>query len=305
MKYLTLDAHCDTIQKICDARKELKENDLHIDLKRLQNLNHIQVFAAFIDKENDVLSPFQRANQLIDRFFEETGKNCDIIEHTINTAQAKECVSNGKTAAFLSIEGGEALEGSLDNLDYFYNRGVRLLTLTWNYDNELCTNEGLTTFGKEVVKRMNKLGMLVDVSHIPENGFRDVARICDAPFCASHSNAFSLKEHKRNLNDEQIKAIIKAGGCIGINLYTEFLTDGVCKAEDVFKHIDHILNLGGENAIGLGADFDGMDSLPEGIHGIESIPYLAKLMEKHNYPSNIIEKIMSTNFLSLFNKVFL
>ncbi len=305
MNYITLDAHCDTIQKICDNNKCLRENDLHIDLKRLGNMKHIQVFAAFIDKEKDPVSPFKRANQLIDCYFDEIRKNSDSIEHTINTTQAKECVSKGKTAAFLSIEGGEALEGDINNLEYFYERGVRVLTLAWNYDNELCTKNGLTSFGKEVVNRMNQLGMLIDVSHIPEKGFWDVAGISQMPICASHSNAFSVKAHKRNLTDEQIKTIIKAEGCIGINLYTEFLKDGVCKTEDVFKHIDHILALGGENAIGLGADFDGMDSLPEGIHGIESIPYLAELMEKHNYQSNTIEKIMSSNFLALFDKVFL
>lgn len=304
MKYLTLDAHCDTIQKICDGNKCLKKNDLHIDLKRLNNLKHIQVFAAFIDKQNDYISPFKRANQLIDCYFEEIGKNDDVIAHTVNTAQAKECILNGKTAAFLSIEGGEALEGNIDNLDYFRKRGVRILTLTWNYDNELCTQAGLTGFGKEVVKKMNELGMLIDVSHLPEKGFWDVAEVSSAPFCASHSNAFYVKNHKRNLTDEQIKKIIEKEGCIGINLYTEFLSDGICTTEDVFKHIDHILELGGENALGLGCDFDGMDSLPDGISGIENILYLIELMEKNHYPSKIIDKIMSTNFLTLFNKVF-
>jgi len=302
--YPTFDAHCDTIQKICDFDKCLNKNDLHIDLNRLSNLKHIQVFAAFIDKENDFLSPFQRANQLIDRYFDEIGKNNESIEHTVNTTQAKKCISKGKTAALLSIEGGEALEGNIDNLEYFYNRGVRILTLTWNYDNELCTSEGLTDFGKEVVRKMNTLGMLVDVSHIPEKGFWDVVKSTEIPFCASHSNSFSVKNHKRNLTDNQINEIIRRKGCIGINLYTEFLKDGICTVEDVFKHIDHILELGGENALGLGCDFDGMDSLPQGITGIESFVYLAELMEKHNYPLDIIKKIMSTNFLTLFDKVF-
>lgn len=306
------DAHCDTVQKICDFGGNIIENSYHIDLNRLDLYEgYIQIFAAFIDKENDELPPFKRCNQLIDRYFCEIGASKDKALHCVNTNDIKSALKENRIAALLSIEGGEALEGKIENLNYFYDRGVRAMTLTWNYSNEICDGigesrgKGLTAFGKNVVSKMNDLGMLIDVSHISEQGFWDVVEITKGPIAATHSNAKKLCSNPRNLSDEQICAIIKNGGCIGINLYSEFLSENRCGIKDVISHIEHILALGGENNTGLGCDFDGMSHLPEEISGVQDLYKLFDEMQKCGYEDSLIKKITSGNFLSLCEKILL
>lgn len=313
MSFTIFDAHCDTMQKITDFGGNLKENEYHLDLNRIFGLGcgYVQVFAAFIDRKQDALPPFLRGRQIIDRYFEEINKNNDLILHCTNAEQIKEALNRGKTAALLSVEGGEAIEGSIERLNTFYDFGVRAMTLCWNYSNEICDGiceergAGLSPFGKSVVLEMNRLGMLIDVSHISERGFWDVMETSKFPIAATHSNAKSIKPHKRNLDDEQIKAIIKCGGCIGVNLYSDFICDGECSINNLLKHIEHILSLGGENAVGLGSDFDGMDSLPHEITGIQNIYRIFEEMQKIGYSDTLINKISSGNFLRLIEKVLI
>ena len=298
MKYGIFDAHCDTISKIYETNQGLSENNCHIDFKRMSEYEkYTQVFAAFVDRKSILESPKVYDEKLITKYKEETEK-CGIIN-----IQRKTDIGKHKYSSILAIEGGEALEGELENLGYFYNLGVRILHLTWNYDNELCggigdaSGKGLTDFGKAVIRKMNEIGMLVDVSHISDKGFWDVAEFCKKPFIASHSNVKTLCAHKRNLTDEQIREIIRLNGVIGINFYPVFLSDeGKCEADKVFEHIEYILNLGGENNIGIGSDFDGIDSLPNGITGIENMENLVEAMERRGYKEEVIEKILCGNF---------
>jgi len=307
--YTFFDAHCDTIQKLCDTGQDLFENNCHLSLKDMEKNRHIQIFAAFIDKKTDMRLPFERANQLIDYYYLQLEKYSEHILHCNTLEEIQSAVNDKKTAALLSIEGGEALNGRIENLDYFYKRGVRLITLTWNYENELCGSigegrgSGLTEFGKDVVKEMNRTGMVIDVSHISLKGFWDVLETTKKPIVASHSNVFELKSHKRNLNREQIEAIIKNNGCIGINFYNEFLSNGKCKISDIIKHIEYILSLGGENNIGLGSDFDGMDLLPERITGVADIEKLPEELLKMGYSEKLVKKIIYENFLRVLNYV--
>ncbi len=306
------DAHCDTVQRICDFGGNIVDNLYHIDLNRLDLYDgYIQIFAAFIDKENDNLPPFKRCNQLIDRYFYEIDKAQDRVCHCLNSEDISMALNKCRLAALLSIEGGEALEGKIENLNYFYERGVRAMTLTWNYSNEISggigekQGAGLTDFGRSVVSKMNELGMLIDVSHISEKGFWDVIDATECPIAATHSNAKKLCSHPRNLSDEQICAIIKNGGCIGVNLYSEFIGGDRCSIKDVLAHIEHILALGGENNIGFGCDFDGMSSLPEGVEGVQDIYKLFDEMQKCGYTDLLIKKIASGNFLSLCKKILI
>ncbi len=313
MSFAVFDAHCDTMQKITDFGGSLRENNYHLDLKRIHNLkgNYIQIFAAFVNKKQDALPPFLRAGQIINRYFEEIERNSGLIEHCINLKQIEETMNMGKTASLLSIEGGEAIEGSLEKLNEFYNAGVRIMTLCWNYSNESCDGideergAGLTGFGKSVVSEMNRLGMLIDVSHISERGFWDVVETSKSPVAATHSNAKAITHHRRNLDDEQIKAIIKCGGCIGVNFYSDFISDGKCSIKDLLNHIEHVLALGGEDALGLGSDFDGMDSLPCEIMGVEDIYKVFEEMQRIGYSDFLINKISSGNFLKLMQKILL
>ncbi len=306
------DAHCDTVQKLCDFGGNIVDNNYQIDLSRLMLYDgYIQIFAAFIDKESDALPPFERCNQLIDRYIYEIARAYNKIAHCLDSEDIESALNKGKIASLLSIEGGEALNNNIYNLHYFYGRGVRAMTLTWNYTNDISggigdkKGGGLTDFGKSVVSEMNKLGMLIDVSHISEKGFWDVIETTEKPIAATHSNAKKLCPHPRNLTDEQICAIIKNGGCIGINLYAEFVGGGKCSIKDVINHIEHILALGGENNIGLGCDFDGMSSLPDGIQGVQDIYKLFDEMQRVGYADLMIKKIAADNFLNLCKKILI
>jgi membrane dipeptidase len=163
-------------------------------------------------------------------------------------------------AAFISIEGAELFGCDLNRLDDFYARGVRALNLCWNHLNALCSEKGLTELGERFVTRCNELGIIIDVSHLRDEAFWDVIRLTTAPVMASHSNSRVICPHKRNLTDEQFKAIIKCRGVAGINMYAHFLGENP-DVNTVIRHIEHFLSLGGAENIALGCDFDGCDTL--------------------------------------------
>ncbi len=311
MQYDIFDAHCDTLTKLCDCGGSLEKNSYQVDLQRLLKRENgsIQVFAAFVDKKNDILTPKNRAINLINTYYNEIEKHKEKIHHCENSEDVFFALRNKKIAGILSLEGGEALEGNIDNLDFFYSRGVRGITLCWNYKNEIAegvmedTGSGLTEFGKAVIKKMNELGMIVDVSHISEKSFWDVLEESKGSVAVTHSNSKAIHNHKRNLSDEQIEAIIKCRGCIGINLYSEFLSDKVCGIKDVISHVEHIFSLGGENNVGFGSDFDGMDSLPKNIYGVENVYMIIDEMLRLGYSDEKIKKVASGNFLRLFKEV--
>lgn len=309
MTHTLFDAHCDTISVLCDTNQGLFKNNCHIDLEKMSKNQHIQVFASFVDAQNDILLPFSRANQIIDCYYEQIDKNSKLIRHCNSALDINKTLTQNKTAALLSIEGGEALEGKIENLVHFFDKGVRMMTLCWNYQNEICsgvdadTDNGLSDFGLEVIHLMNKKGMIIDVSHMSEKSFWDTLENTAKPIVASHSDVYSLKKHKRNLKDEQIKAIIQNNGCIGINLYTEFLGSENCIIDDVLRHIEYVLELGGENNIGIGSDFDGMNSLPDGISSIKDLEKIPQEMLKRGYGESLVKKITHTNFLRLINEV--
>ncbi|MBE7011570.1 MAG: membrane dipeptidase [Ruminococcaceae bacterium] len=298
MKFGIFDAHADTVSKIYETNQNLKENSCHTDFERMKQYpKYTQVFAAFVDRKAISESPKAYTEKLILKYKDEIHK-CGILG-----IESTEDLGKNTYSSILSIEGGEALGGEIQNIDYFYNLGVRILTLTWNYDNELCggigdySGKGLSEFGRNVVKRMNEIGMIVDVSHISEKGFWNVAKCSEKPFIASHSNVRKICSHSRNLTDEQIKEIIRQNGVIGVNFYPVFLSeDGRCGFEKIIEHIEYILNLGGENNVGIGSDFDGVDSLPDGITGVEDMSRLVDLMEKRGYKDKLISKILYENF---------
>ncbi|AEV68414.1 dipeptidase [Acetivibrio clariflavus] len=305
---IIFDAHCDTITKIMELNSNLYSNNCHIDILRLKKAgNCVQTFAAFIAPIYSPAYAMKRAMQIIDRFYSELEIYKDDIMLCCNYNDIETALSQGKIAAMLSIEGGEALQGDLGALRNFYRLGVRSVCLTWNYRNEIAdgvkdeeTGGGLTPFGRQLVAEMNRLGMLVDLSHISQRGFWDVMATTSKPVIVSHSNARKICSHPRNLYDDQILAVAKNGGVIGINFYPEFLNDeGKAFVKDIIKHIEHIVSLAGPDHIGIGADFDGIEKTPEDIKGIENISIVFEEMAKLNYSDEIIRKFASENFLRL------
>lgn len=308
-KYTVIDAHCDTASEILDRNEELLLNSRHLSLKKLDNYkSYIQFFAAWIDKNSK--NPFIRAVEILDKIKQEVRKNSDTIEEIMCFSDVKNVISSGKHGAVYSIEDARALCGSLAAVRAFYDLGVRAITLAWNDDNKVTDGiasvrgAGLTSFGKEVVREMNRLNMMVDVSHITEKGFWDVLEVSDSPIMASHSNAKSLCSHRRNLNDSQISAVIEQKGIICVNIYPDFLSDnGFATVDTVIAHIDHILSLGGENNIGLGSDFDGVDRLIKDFSGPDDYVKLFEKMSKTGYSDELIDKITHKNMLNFMERI--
>lgn len=309
---IVVDAHCDTITTIMEENEQLKENSCHIDLKRLKKYDgFVQFFAAFISPEYAKMGALRRATDIIDRFYNEIEINSNDIMLCCSYNDIFNAVQSKKVAAILSIEGGEALEGSISALRILYRLGVRAITLTWNYRNEIAdgvadaeTRGGLTPFGRDVVREMNKLGMLVDVSHLSEAGFWDVIQKTSEPIIASHSNAKKICGHRRNLTDEQLLALKKNGGVTGINLCPDFIcSEGKAKMKNVIEHIEYIAALTGEDTLGLGADYDGIDETPEKLEGVQCIEGLFNELLMLNYSEAFIKKLAGENFLRVIKKV--
>ena len=314
-KAIVFDGHCDTILEIISHKRTLgkRASTGHLDIPRMKEGGvDVQFFAVFIE---DIYKPdrsLKRTLQLIDCFYREIENNQDDISLVTNYNQIGEANRAGKIAAILSIEGGEALEGDLGVLRVLYRLGVRLLTLTWNQRNQIAdgigesrTGSGLTEFGLKVIDEMNRLGMLIDVSHLSETGFRDVIKRSKAPIVASHSNCYALCPHLRNLKDEQIKAIADKGGVIGVTFVPNFLTQEKRKTnvKDVVKHIDYLVEKAGIDCVGLGSDFDGTGGLPLGLEGVDKIPNITEDLLNRGYKEKDIKKILGENFLRVFKEV--
>lgn len=307
-----VDFHCDTLYRLVEKDTDFTKRGLegHVDLPRMiEGQVHLQVFAAFGVPKHMRKNAATMVLKMIDKMYEiieKTGKFKLILKGE-DIDKAKE---EGKIGALLFIEGGEALEGEIALLRMFYRLGVRALTLTWSLRNDLgdgvegVEEGGLTSLGEEVVREMNRLGMIVDVSHLNEKGFWDVIDISKKPIIASHSDCKALCPHKRNLTDEQIKAIAQKGGVIGINFAPQFLReDGKATIEDVLNHIDHICELVGEDYIGFGSDFDGISSTPEGLSDISYFPLILEGLKKRGYTQEQIDKISHKNFENLIKKI--
>lgn len=306
-KFYVIDAHCDTISKLVDENASLENHDgVHVSLQGLkEGCVGIQFFAAWIGPRDKYGPHLHRGLRLIKEYNSMLKAYPDVFYPVHGITER----NTGKIGALLAVEGGEVLEGSLSNLHLLYSMGVRLMTLTWNFNNEIAgaamdnNAEGLTTFGTEVVKEMNKLGMIIDVSHLSEEAFWDVIELSSQPVIASHSNAKSLCNHPRNLNDRQIEAIVSKGGVIGINFYPPFLSLQEASIASIIEHIDYIAGLAGAEGIGFGSDFDGVEYLPHGIEGPQSFPDIIEELLRLNYSEETVQKICHGNFSRVMNKI--
>lgn len=278
MDYSVFDAHCDTLCYLLDNGGSIEKNTYHIDSQRMSAYkNYTQVFACFIAPEYRPCAN-ERCMKLIDTYY------------------------RNKINGILSIEGGECIR-SLADLRNYHRLGVRIAALTWNHTNHIASgadeedkSKGLTEFGRAVVEEMDKLGMLIDVSHLNDRSFYDIAAISDN-IIATHSSARSICPHRRNLTDEMFGIIKSKGGCVGVNFYPPFLCeDGRAGIDDIVKHIEHFMSLGGEDNIGIGADFDGVDYLPEGMSGCEDMYKVFDRLLQLNYTDGQVEKISHKNF---------
>ncbi|MBE7067211.1 MAG: membrane dipeptidase [Ruminococcaceae bacterium] len=312
--YKIFDAHCDTLTTLRDS-EFIRDTDRHFNLKQAEEYaGYTQVMALWTDigalkKQDSVDWKVERYVEIFNKIAAEN-PSFGIIKTSSDVMD-----SRYTHKLMLAIEGGEAIGTDVSGVSRLYDMGVRAIALTWNTPylisdtncRQIPGNErgGLTEFGFKVVKEMDSLGMVVDVSHISEKGFYDVADTTVNPFIASHSNAKALSPHPRNLTDQQFEVLIEKGGVTGINLYSAFLTDDGSRAtiDTIIAHIEHFAALGGIDNIGIGTDFDGIDLPPEGISGARDLYRILNRLGKMNYTQEQIDKISHKNMERVFTEV--
>ena len=299
MKYF--DLHCDTIGECSNNNFPLRENNLHIDLQRAKEIEeYTQVFAIWIPDELRGNHAVKYFDKTADYFYNEIARNRDLISLYKENKETP-------IKAILSVEGGSACGGTLEGLYHLYERGVSLITLTWNAVNEIgggaFSDGGLTPFGKEFIKEAEKLGIVLDVSHLNRKSFFEFAEIAQKPFVASHSNADIVNNEygkKRNLSKEQIQIIRERKGLIGLNFCCDFIEDE--KASDidsVCRQIDYFKKFECDDIIAFGFDFDGC-TVNENFNGIEKIPLLYSELKKRGYEESFLHKMFYENANKFF-----
>ena len=300
-----IDLHCDTLYRAMTEKLHIDSEKMDLQINLSNPNKTLQCFAIWLpdDYTEDMAEEtfFNSANLIINEC-----KRCNIplIRKEDNIS---DCFNSNKYTACFTVENGSALNGKIENVKRFSDLGVKIMTLTWNEKNKIGDGinvenpKGITDFGKQVVSEMEKNNIIIDISHASKKLFYDVAEMIHRPFIATHSNSYSITQHKRNLKDEQFKIIVDSGGIVGINFYKAFLNNNPNNASklDILKHVEHFLSLGGENNISIGSDFDGCE-LPFDIKGGSSMGEIYEMFLMHNYNESIIRKIFYENALNFF-----
>jgi len=357
-KSVLVDTHNDALTA-CIEKKVSLDQDLtginHSDLKRFKEggLDY-QLFSVWCD--GNKANPYAWAMREMDTLDAVAARNPDKIVVAKNWKAIQKALKENKIVAQFGVEGGHMIEDNIDRLDTFYKRGVRYMTLTWNNsptwasshmdekDPNYTGPKGLTPFGKEIIQRMNKLGIIVDISHVGEATFWDAIKTTTKPVIASHSNAYSICPVTRNLKDDQILAVGKNGGVIHLNFYSAFVDSNYNKKDAIFrtnhktemdsllnagmqkeyaqgmladkyaleseankpdievlmKHFDHIVKLIGIDHVGIGSDFDGIESAPKQLRTVLDYPKFTQALIARGYSDKDITKVLGGNFLRVY-----
>lgn len=307
------DMHCDTMSYLYySAKPALRDSDGHVSAQLLKKGGYcLQNFAVFIEHSK---KPYHKAcNEMIDRFELELLKNADLLAPVHTYADIERNEKDGKISAVLTIEDSAVLEGDLSRLKRLYDRGVRMMSVTWNYRNELGSpafnageggdtiNEGLTGTGVEAIREMERLGIVPDVSHLSDAGFWDVYRHTNRPFAASHSNARALCGHPRNLSDDMLRTLADRGGVVGVNFHAPFLGVNRTTLSAIIMHMKHMINTAGINSVSLGSDFDGIPDAGE-VMNAGNMQLLINAMEEAGLHESEIEKIAYKNLFAFYRE---
>ena len=314
MKLPVFDLHCDTALALCeraDVYTSLRTNTCHVDLTRAGELGgYAQCFAMFTTPDFDqwfgkpVTEVF---DAMLSNLKKELERNSDIIAKAGSAAEIEANRAEGKMSAILTLEGPAGIGFDAGRLEELYNRGFRISTLGWNEKNILTgshkTGGGLTDAGKEYVKECQRLGILVDVSHISDEAFWDIMEITEAPIVASHSNLRSVCNHSRNLTEDMYRAIVRTGGTAGINLCAPFIKESGADFDATCDHIIRMLELDSTGRhVSLGGDLDGCDELPAGFVGIQCYNALADRLLERGLDEETVRNIYWNNTMGVMDR---
>jgi len=352
---IVIDTHNDLVTKVLDEGYDPRVRHTpaqgHTDVPRLiESGITAQVLAAWVDApyaQRERGGAFRRALRYMDEIHAIVDAHPGALRFATGAADVRRAKADGVVAIFIGVEGGHAIEDSLDNLRELKRRGACYLTLTWNNGNEWAGSSigsgdtrtgGLTTFGRAVIAELNRLGMLVDVSHTSSETLTDVLAASDAPVIASHSSARAIADHPRNLTDDELRAIAERGGVICVNFYSRFIEVRMRAAMDaaearverepagtaaqraarldallaripptplsiLIDHIDHVARVAGIDHAGLGSDFDGIRLTPAGLQDVTAYPRIAQALLDRGYSDDDVRKVLGANVLRLVGEV--
>lgn len=333
MEYLELhreatvvDTHCDTLKCLLGqftSRKDSMWEDRsdtnlgertglgHVDFPRLRDGGvDCQVFAISSERSRTPAHPLRTALEMISRFNHECELNKNIVTQVRNHDDIMKAKEEGKIGLMLSIEGADVIEGKVELFGIFYELGVRIVGLVHSLRNQLAdgvsdrrTGGGLSQLGIQSVEELERIGMIVDVSHLNDEGFWDVVENAKNPIIASHSNSRAICDHPRNMTDDMIVALAEIDGVMGMNFAPSFVNPDIATVGGVIDHIDHIVNLVGPAHVGLGSDFDGIPYTPIGLEEVTNMPAITQELVRREYSEEDIRKILGVNHLRLFKKV--
>jgi len=296
-----IDLHCDTLTECLEKRRGLDDENFNFSLgKRPSGYHLCQCMAVWMP---DGLRGEKAAEYFLksaDLFKDQMMRFSDRISQVSDLRSIGSALLKKPFAAVLTIEGGSALAGDILNVGRYYGLGARIMTLTWNNKNEICggvlSDSGFTVFGRQVIREMERVGMVADTAHLNDKSFFELCEFAEKPFINTHSNSRKICPHKRNITDEMFGEIVRRGGILGLNYGKGFIRgDGKNgTVNDMLKHIHHFLALGGEDTLALGSDYDGTD-LPDYLEGIDKIGSFSESMEKSGIPRRTVDKILFEN----------
>ena len=339
---IVIDTHCDTTQRLLQSDWDFstRHDDGHVDIPRLREGGISGLFLAVYTPTVSKIGAAVAASRTQIERIHQTMRLYNASLALARTAdEIRRAKVDGKIAVLIGIEGGHLIEDSLDVLREFHERGAAYLTLTHAFHTSWADSSGvheelpplhggLTDFGREVVRELNHLGMMVDVSHVSDDTFWDVMETSSAPIVASHSSCRAVSPHRRNLNDEMIQAVARSGGVVQINFHAGFvdptfpsidpqvihewwesdptdrqpLTDHITPLSVLIDHFDHAIRLVGPDHVGIGSDFDGVPALPDGMGDCSKLPNLTAALLQRGYSEEDLKKVLGENVLRIMEQ---
>lgn len=323
---VVVDTHCDTLKCLNPRFTRVKgsmwedrsgvgigvRSSLgHVDIPRLKEGGvDCQFFAVSSERDRTPPHPLRTAMEMVDTFYSECEMNKEAVKPATTHDEIMRAAGEGKVAAMLSIEGADVIEGEVGMLRVFHRLGVRMVGLVHSLRNLLAdgvadtrTGGGLSELGVQAVEELDRLGIIIDASHLSDAGFWDLIDEAKGPVVASHSNARAVCDHPRNMTDQMIRALADAGGVMGMNFAPSFVHPTRPSVETLVDHIDHIVRLVGPDHVGLGSDFDGIPSTPKGLEDVTRLPNITAELVRRGYPEDEVRKILGGNHLRVIKRV--